>query len=473
VLGRIRARCSELTAMSGNPMTIDERQRDARASELNSWGGPHVQVDRATKQNGLYVLHGVLSLEVGGLERLVLDLVKMGRKCGQRVGVVCVEKPGLLAPAAMEMGAEIYCLEKPAGRSAAAVNRAAELLERLRPDVVHTHQTGALYYLGQAARNYLGQAARGCSGQETERVGIPVLHTEHSDHVAHAKSWQGKLRARLLWRQTARWAKKICCVSEDIAASVRRWGTVPAGKVDVVLNGIDTEIYDRNWDVGIGSRKSVREELGVPEGALVVGTVGRLVEVKRQDLLVRAFAKVVQRFEGEASLARRVSEGEDRRDAYPTARLLVVGDGPERNRLQELVRALGLQEHVIFAGYQARPERFYRAMDVFALSSRHEGLPLALLEAWASGVPVVVPEVGGIAKLVTSGQTGLLFPREDETSLAESLIRVLSDGAMALRLAAAGRSAVEDRYSLSRMAEDYQRLYLQLVRVARTSGTGR
>jgi glycosyltransferase involved in cell wall biosynthesis len=314
------------------------------------------------------------------------------------------------------------------------VDKAERLLRDLQPDIIHTHQTGALWYLGQAAQRVRG---------------IAVLHTEHSDHVAHAKSWKQKLKTRLLWRRTAKWAGQFCCVSEDIALSVRRWGTVPARDVDVVLNGIDTELYRRQ-----SGRTETRQQLNIPADAKVIGTVGRLVEVKRQDQLIRAFSELVRRFQTQPSFS-------------PSGlRLLIVGDGSERQALERLAVELGIAEWVVFAGYQARPERFYQAMDVFALSSRHEGLPLALLEAWAASVPVVVPAVGGLAKVVSDGQTGLLFSRGDETALALKLEQLLKDEAYSGRLAAAGAELVERQYSVDRMVDEYELRYRRLIAAA-------
>jgi glycosyltransferase involved in cell wall biosynthesis len=365
-----------------------------------------------------HVLHAVLSLDLGGLERLVLDLVRVGQRRGSRQLIVCIERPGKLADQARELGAEVFCLDKPPGRSTAAINDAATLLSKLRPDVVHTHQIGALWYLGQAARQ--------------ERV--PVVHTEHSDHVAHARGWWNKLKNRLRWRASGRLAQRFCCVSEDIARSVARWGTVPRGRIEVVLNGIDTELYaDRS------AGGAVRSELAIPAEARVVGTIGRLVEVKRQDLLLRAFAGLPR-------------EGAE-------LRLLIVGDGPERPHLEALASELGIRERSIFAGYQSRPERYLQAMDIFALTSRHEGLPLALLEAWAAGVPIVSSAVGGVPKVVEHGRAGLLFASGDEAALIRSLRQLLGDASLATRLAEAGRAVVKERYSLERMADDYARQY--------------
>jgi glycosyltransferase involved in cell wall biosynthesis len=140
-------------------------------------------------------------------------------------------------------------------------------------------------------------------------------------------------------------------------------------------------------------------------------------------------------------------------------RLVIVGEGPLRGELEKLAAEVAPPESVSFAGYQAEPERWLAEMDVFALTSRSEGLPVSILEAWAAGVPVVASAVGGVPELIADGETGLLFPPGDEAALADCLERLLADRGLAERLARAGRERVEREFSLARMAETYQRLY--------------
>ena len=378
----------------------------------------------------LHIAHGVLALDVGGLERIVLDLVRVGRRQGHRVSVVCLERPGTLAPAAEAEGATVVSLDKLPGRRPELVPKAVESLRVLRPDVIHTHAVGALWYLGQAARA-IGS--------------VPTVHTEHIDNVGKAAGRFAKLKTRLLWNRAGRFASSFCGVSEDVSRSAGRWGTVPRSKLRTVLNGIDLDRYERSEE-----RAGVRVELGIPLGARVIGTVGRLNEVKRQDHLIRALNAL----------------GADSADV----RLLLVGDGPERGTLERLVAELGLSARVHFAGYQSAPERFLPAMDVFALTSRLEGLPLALLEAWAAGLPVVSSAVGGVPKVVRDGETGLLFPNGDEPALVRALRELLNDPAKAARLAAAGRAVVRRDYSLERMASEYEALYRAAIATGRGGG---
>jgi glycosyltransferase involved in cell wall biosynthesis len=174
--------------------------------------------------------------------------------------------------------------------------------------------------------------------------------------------------------------------------------------------------------------------------------VGRLCEIKRQDLLLRAFGQV-------RALGAEAAQ----------THLLIVGDGPALGELRALTAALDLVPWVHFAGYQPAPERYYGAMDVFALTSRSEGMPLSVLEAWAAGLPVVATRVGGLPELVDDGRTGILVEFGDEAALAGALGGLIADRARARWLGAAGREQVEARFSLERMAEAYQRHYLELL----------
>jgi glycosyltransferase involved in cell wall biosynthesis len=371
----------------------------------------------------LRVAHVVLSLELGGLERLVTDLVRVGMRRGQQVSVICLEKPGTLADQVTGLGAPLLCMRKEPGIRPSTTVRVRDALRELRPDVVHTHQIGALFYAGPAAR----------------QAGVPaVVHTEHVNQIAKLLSRTRRCRMRLLWGVAGRFAHRFLGVSADIAREVVRFRTIPRRKVGVVLNGIDTAAF-----VGRTGAARVRSELGIPAGAPVIGSVGRLNEVKRQDLLIRSFARV--------------------RHAVPDARLVLVGSGPALGSLRSLTAELGLNGCVHFAGYQPRPEVFLQIMDLFALTSRIEGLPLAILEAWAAGLPVVASAVGGVPALIDSGRTGLLFPSGDEDALTDALTGLLSDRDRARRLGGAGLDEVRAHYSLERMADEYERHYSELL----------
>ena len=373
-------------------------------------------------ENALRVLHCVISLDVGGLERIVVDLARTSLSRGNEVSILCLERPGTLATELVAMGVRVNSLNKPPGITPELVGRAKALLAELKPDVIHSHQVGVLWYVGRAA----------------SELGIPVLHTEHIDNVLKARGIPAKIKCRILWRRAGKFANLFCCVSADISASASRWGTVPKSKLRVVLNGIDANVFSR-----FGNSDSLRGSLGIAEDRFVIGSVGRLNEVKRQDLLIEALATL--------------------RSRYPKLVLLLVGDGPERQNLEVLAKELGVADHVVFAGYQWAPQKFLACMNLFALSSRLEGLPLAMLEAWAAGLPVVSSDVGGIPKVLRHGVNGLMFPSGNVPKLAEAIEQLLTSPDTAKALGEAGRATVLESYTLDRMAEQYERYYREIM----------
>lgn len=372
-----------------------------------------------------HVVHVVLSLECGGLEHVVVDLARTGRDSGQQVSVICLERRGTLAEQLDEAGIPVYCLDKPAGLRISLMRRLLRpLLAKLQPDVLHSHQIGALLYAGSAAR----------------AIGVPVVvHTEHGNLFGD------RARTRWLGRLAARYADRFFCVSREIAEDAIRFRITSRRKVLVMSNGIDTAKFSHG-----GDRSTVRQELQIPEEAPVIGTVGRLAEIKRQDLLIRAFGRLLH--------------------SVPSARLLLVGDGPLRASLEELTSELNLKNSVHFTGYRDDRERLLRAMDIFAITSRSEGMPLSVLEAWAAGVPVVAAHVGGLPELIDEGRTGILVPSDDPDVWSSTFCELVHAPENARRLSEQARRQCEQHHSLRSMLESYGAQYAEALR---SRGQGR
>jgi glycosyltransferase involved in cell wall biosynthesis len=368
----------------------------------------------------LNVVHVVLSLDVGGLERNVVNQIREGERLGQRVSILCVERPGALAPKAEALGANIVCLDKKPGFRVGLVRSMRSALRALRPHVIHTHQIGPLFYTGAAA---LGSRAL-------------LVHTEHGrgDYRQRKLRWLGRVAGRF--------AARFYCLTRDMADWVTGFRIAPRGRVRVIENGIDLDCYTAPCDTS-----AVRADLGIPASAPVVGTVGRLHEIKRQDVLLRAFARV--------------------RTEVPEARLMLVGEGPLRQDLESLTRQLGLVPYVHFVGYQESTTRYLQTMTCFALTSRSEGMPQSLLEACAASVPVISTRVGGIPEVIEHGRTGLLVEPGDEVALANGLRELLTAPERAQALAGAARADVLARFHIRRMASEYHRDFLQLLGRAR------
>lgn len=367
------------------------------------------------------IAHVIGSFAVGGGERVALDLAGGQTRRGARVMALSLEEPagGPLADEYAARGVEIVRVHKRAGGVDPTLwVRLATVLRRFRADIVHTHNPPPLIYGAPASR----LARAGC------------VHTKHGANAMSA-------RRRTLARAAARFCHAYVAVSETTAAEARRDRDVAAGKLATIENGIDLS----RFGLSEVARAAARAELGIPPHAFVVGTVGRLVAEKNQALLVTALAPLLS----------------------STLRLVVVGDGPARAGVEAAVAALGERRdfvHLLGARAPAELPWLYAGFDVFALSSDSEGLPLVVIEAMASGLPVVSTAVGGIPAVVVDGVTGALAPPGDGAALAERIARLAASPTLGVSWGAEGRRRALARYSAERMVDDYFAVYERIRR---------
>ena len=214
--------------------------------------------------------------------------------------------------------------------------------------------------------------------------------------------------------------EKVFCVSEDLVGACTAAG-VSAADCVLLENAIDTDEYRRR-----ATNEEAKAALGLPTDGLVVGAVGRLSAEKAFDVLIRAVRGL--------------------RDRGLDVRLVVVGEGDDRDRLEALAAELGVADRVALPGWQSDVRHYLEAMDVFALSSLREGLPNVLLEAMALEVPVVATRVAGVPRVVRDGRDGLLVEPGDLPGLTRALYVLLTDAALRDRFREAGRRTVEARY---------------------------
>jgi glycosyltransferase involved in cell wall biosynthesis len=271
------------------------------------------------------------------------------------------------------------------------------------------------------------------------RVVVPhrtrLVHTEHNMWQRHhpATRWANRLTLR---RNDA-----VLAVSASVARSIR--SGLPTGErraVEVLYHGIDIDAFGGCRSPDAVARARALLDLGPDD--LVIGSVGNFTPKKDHRTLLHATAEVVQRL--------------------PSARLVLVGDGPLRESLEQSVRDLGLSSRVRFAGPRDDVPSLLAAFDVFCLSSRYEGLSIALLEAMAARVPAVATAVGGIPEVVQANRSGLLVQPGDPHALAAALVAVLTDPALASELMEAGwRRAAE--FDIARATDRLQALYAELL----------
>lgn len=366
----------------------------------------------------LRIVHVLGSLEVGGAEQVAVNLANEQVKAGHVVQVVSLHT-GAWGPhreSFEAVGAKVVNIPKRGPTlDPTLVLRLAAHLRRVKADVVHTHNPHPVIYGAPAAR-----LAR-----------IPCVHTKHGANVASKRS-------SLLRRLSSRLATVVVGVSAETARQACAQGEAEASAVQVIDNGINVERYARDD----AARLAVRDELGIPTGAVVVGTVGRMVPAKNQVLLVKAMAPLVG----------------------PNVHLVIVGDGPLRADVEAARAACERPQYIHLLGRRLDVVRLLSGFDVFALSSDTEGLPMVLPEAMACSLPVVATSVGGIPGVIEEGKDGFVVPPQNESALRDSIARLVNDSSLRETMGNAARINANQRYSARAMHAKYESLYASLLR---------
>lgn len=243
------------------------------------------------------------------------------------------------------------------------------------------------------------------------------------------------LLTRRLWayRLAVRLHDRVISVSEATARFLVEERGVPAGKVMIIPYGVDTESYR------CGNAAEARKRLRLNDDDLIIGMVGRLHPQKGHVYLIEAAGGIVQRFKN--------------------VRFVLIGDGGMREELSALVEARGLQDRFLFLGFRDDVSCLVEAFDIFTLPSLYEGLPNVVLEAMASGRPVVATAVDGTKEAVVDGETGILVPPRDAERLEKALCELLADPARARRYGEKGRERVESFFNLKHQVSAFERLY--------------
>lgn len=371
------------------------------------------------------ILHVVYSFDVGGLENGVVNLINHMPADRFRHGVIALAH---CAPAFCERvrrpDVTFIALHKPPGHGIKLYPQLFRLFLSMRPAIVHTRNMAALECTVPAW---------------FARVPVRV----HGEHGWDTSDPGGSLRKyQLLRRAYSPFVTRYVALSGQIESYLTDRVGIGTARVERICNGVDI----------LSFRPALTPEpiFGSPfndPSVVVVGTVGRLQTVKDQVNLVRAVA-----------LARaRGGMGSQ------SLRLLIVGDGPQRAEVEAEIRATGIGDLTWLAGERKDVPAVMRTLSIFALPSRAEGISNTILEAMASGLPVVATDVGGNPELVAAGETGLLVPAQDPEAMAHALLRYTADAALRHKHGEAGRVRVEQHFSIDNMVARYTRLYDSLL----------
>jgi glycosyltransferase involved in cell wall biosynthesis len=364
----------------------------------------------------LSIVHVLSSFGMGGQERVALDLAGGQSGEGHRVLVVSLapEPDGPLAAEFRQHGLEIATMAQRPGRDPRLFLELARLFRQRGVHVVHTHNPQPLLFAALPAK--LTRAR--------------LVHTKHGVNPDSPR--------RLAMRRAAgRLVDAFVAVSQPTANVAAERRECRRDRLHVVPNGIDLDRFGPDPD----ARQAIRRELGIPEHAFAVGTVGRLWPEKGHAYFIRSVAPALG-------------------DGF---HLVIVGEGPERDNLARQVAELARPDCVHLTGNRSDVPRVLAALDAFALTSKSEGLPLVIPEAMAAGLPVVATRVGGIPQVVEEGVTGYMVDFGDEEGLRRRLVALDGDRPLARKCGAMGRERSLDRYSSRRMVADYLGLYRKVV----------
>ncbi len=355
----------------------------------------------------------VLSLSPGGTERLVIEICR--HLAGHVDSIVCcLDEPGAWAAELAQLNIPVVSLSRQPGFHPGLALQLARVIKTHKVDVIHCHHYSPYVY---------GLLATLIHPR------VRLVFTEHGRLSNVLPSRKRKMvNPMLAW-----WPARLCAVSADLKQHMVTEG-FPGRRLHVVYNGIDAGQRPKPTQ-----RLAARQALGLARDAFVVGTVGRLDPVKNLPLLLRAHRLLL--------------------DQHPQARLVIVGDGPEREALHADVQALGLGDSVLFTGYRADVRAVMPAFDAYANSSTYEGVSLTILEAMAAALPVVATEVGGNPEVVIDHETGRLVPGQAR-AFASALLEMARNPLGRYTMGEAGRWRVKRHFSIDRMVQQYAAVYL-------------
>jgi sugar transferase (PEP-CTERM/EpsH1 system associated) len=365
----------------------------------------------------VHVLHVVRhGLAAGGMENGIINVANALPADRFRVSVCALDSRQTFSERIRRSDAEYFLLPKVGGGIHwKLVWRLSRLLRRSGIDVVHSHNWGSFLYAVLAAK----------------LAGVPVIHGEHGKNAGELD--ERNRPKRWTKSQLGRRVDRLVTVSRAIADEWAGYG-VPEEKILWIPNGVDVERFRPRDD-----KRLHRRNFGLPEDGLLLGTVSRLDPIKNYEVLLAAFARLAQEF--------------------PGCHLAFLGDGPSEQTLRAQAHSLGLADRIYWLGRRPDPENFLPALDVFALPSKSEGMSNVVLEAMASGLPVVAADLPAHREVFEPDREGILVSPCTADALAQSLAGLMKNPEQRQALGRAARHKVLARFNLTRMISDYERLY--------------
>jgi len=368
------------------------------------------------------VVHIIFRLDFGGLENGLVNLINNMPAEKYRHAIICASDYTDFRKRINKADVAVFALHKKPGNDLGAYIRLWKLLRKLKPDIVHTRNLGTIEYVIPAM--LAGVKCR--------------VHGEHGRDMSDIDGTNKKYI--FLRRFYSIFLHRFIALSKDLEQWLLNTVNIKRQKVVQLYNGVDLMRFN-----GLLEEKAL--PTGVPQiqvDDILIGTVGRLQAEKDQTTLIKAFAQVYA-------------------SAEKNIKLLLIGDGPDKPQLEALVTENVLTDHVIFLGARNDIPELFSKLDIFVLPSRGEGISNTILEAMASGLPVIATRVGGNPELVEENKTGMLVPSDHPEKMANALHIYIKDMTLARKHGEAGRKRVETLFSMSNMVKNYTQVYDSLL----------
>lgn len=364
------------------------------------------------------VLHLTFDMRIGGTEQVIKNLIEGSNKEQFHMSVFCLEEPiGPFGQMLLEKRIPIASTQRHAGFDINLIKTIRQHLKKYHIDVLHCHQYTPWVYGTFAAL-----------GTKTK-----IIFTEHGRFYPDSTTWKRKLVNPLLNLFT----DKITAISKATKQALVDFEYIPENKIEVIYNGIHALSKEKE------ETQALKNQLGIDNSTFVLGTIARLDSIKNHPMMFKAFKMVLQ--------------------THPNTKLILVGDGDERQSLEKLAKQLDLYNHIIFTGYIAKPAHYLDCMDIFLLSSLSEGTSMTLLEAMSLSKPCVVTDAGGNAEIIKNNINGFVSENNNANLFSENISKLINSKNLMQEFSRNSRECFDQNFNVKNMSLSYVSLYKQLL----------
>ena len=364
------------------------------------------------------VMHITYDMRIGGTEMVIKNIIEGSDANLFEMSIFCIESPlGPFADDLLIKGIDISTHARQPGFDVSLLKSIRRHIKLHKIDVIHCHQYTPYVYGVLAA---IGTKTR-------------VIFTEHGRFYPDSSSWKRKLINPLLNRLTF----ATTAISTATKHALVEFENIPEGAIQVIYNGIAPVVYDKQ------QVESLKQKYQIQTDEICLGTIARLDPIKNHSMMLKAFKIVIE--------------------AGIKARLLIVGDGEERQNIELLIDKLGLSQHVIMTGYESKPQALLAMMDIYLLSSLSEGTSMTLLEAMSIGKPCVVTDAGGNSEIIQDNVNGIVTLNDNDEMFAAAIIELLEDKIKFNDYSKSSVRIFNHRFAVDLMSKKYEALYINAV----------